>query len=120
MHTTGTLPVALCLLLVTVISTAEAGTPPEGRQAQFIAGVFLLLLQPDLPTPEKHRAYRELELLTGIDGSAAAYLLAGYRTKPAEWQRLSDSIAVLLSAIQPRPASPKQPEAFKALPSQRR
>jgi hypothetical protein len=91
------------------------------KQSQFFAGVFLLQSKADLPLEERTKLFHSLETVTGITAVTATGLLAYYRTKPAEWQKLYALINTLVAQV---PAQAKAtalpPEPFPPQPLKRR
>jgi hypothetical protein len=103
------------IILTTVCLSAIAASSKE-QTVQFFAGVFILQSKTDLSPAEKTKKYRELETVTGVTTAQAQALIAAYRTKPAEWQKLYDSISCLITQVQPA----EKKGAAPALPAKRR
>jgi len=81
------------------------------KETDFFAGVILLQSATALTAEQKATKYRELQKMTGITGARAKKLLAAYRDKPEEWQRVNGAISKLLSEQQPSlPASAGAPK----------
>jgi hypothetical protein len=98
-----TIITGLLLLAGTVFPLPAFGA---GKEAEFFSGVFLLQSTTALTAEQKAVKYLELQMMTGITGASAKALLAAYRDKPEEWQRLSGSINTLLTEVKPPSPAP--------------
>ena len=85
------------ILLVSGMIFAASAAPDFGKQVQFFSGLYLLQGAPGLSKAQKSQKFIELETFTGIDSKTAQRLIAHYRTEPAEWRKLCDSVTALVS-----------------------
>ena len=101
--------------LITAAAVLLCGAVPSfsfsgpDKEAEFFSGLILLqsaTAAGALTAEQKALKYLELQMMTGITGTRAKALLAAYRDKPEEWQRLSVSINTLLTEIKPLSPAP--------------
>jgi len=104
------------MILASAVISAVSAAPDFNGQVQFFSGLFLLQETRYLSKAEKNGKFIELESLTGIDSKMAQRLIARYRTEPAEWRKLCDSVTVFVSrapGMAPVPKMPPKPAVLQ-------
>jgi hypothetical protein len=105
-------------LLLGVMSEVLAA--PSAKETRFFSGIYLLQSLPGLSNTERALKFRELEILTGIDAKKAEKFLSSYDAKPAEWQKICDSMIPIITGAQGKMPAPTAPKDYSPIPGARR